>query len=81
VVKIGLGGVADCKLLPDDDVDPSHMRRGTELAIRKAAIPVDDNDAVADVYDSWYELLRALRQLARQVPVRVLHSTRLMRVR
>lgn len=75
VLNLGLGGVASCTLLPDDDVTRIAHEAWVELATRKAAIPVQADDVLVEVYDSWYELFRALRQLARQVPARVLHRS------
>ncbi len=39
-----------------------------ELVTRKAAIPFDqDNDVLAEVYDSWYSLFGEIRRLARSL--------------
>jgi len=74
-VKFNFGGLADYSLLPDDDVARIAHEAWTELATRKAGIRVDENDVIVEVYDSWYVLFASLRQLAREVPVRVLHNS------
>jgi hypothetical protein len=41
------------------------------LTTRKAAIPFDrEHDVIAEVYDSWYQLFKSLRELEKNVPVR-----------
>jgi hypothetical protein len=40
-----------------------------EISSRKGAIPFDpDYDVIVEVYNSWYELFRALRDLAKSIP-------------
>ena len=44
-----------------------------ELTTRKAAIPFDeDNDVIAEVYDSWYKLFGIIREEIKSVPGRYL---------
>ncbi len=63
------------RLTPDDEVARIAHQAWTELATRKAGIPVEDNDLIAEVYDSWYQLFGALRKLAQEVPVTSLHDS------
>ena len=73
-VHFTFGGVA-VRLTPDDEVASIAHKAWTELVTRKAGIQVDDDDIVVEVYDSWYSLFRALRQLAKEVPVSALHKS------
>ncbi len=42
----------------------------TELATRKIGVPIDEeNDIIAEVYDSWYEFFRVARELIKAIPV------------
>ena len=42
----------------------------TELNTRKIALPLDEeNDVLAEVYDSWYDFFRIARELIKSVPV------------
>ena len=67
-------GVAT-RLTPDDEVASIAHQAWIELVTRKAGIQVDDDDIVVEVYDSWYSLFRAFRQLAKEVPVSALHKS------
>lgn len=62
---------AGCGLLeicPEDDVARIAHQAWVELTTRKAAIPFDlEHDVITEVYDSWYELFRALRELTKSV--------------
>ena len=68
-------GAMKARLVPDDEVARIAHQAWTELATRKAGIPVEDDDVIVEVYDSWYALFRALRQLAKEVPVSTLHRS------
>jgi hypothetical protein len=62
----GLGHVEIC---PDNDVAKIAHNEWVELSSRKAAIPFDpEHDVINEVYNSWYDLFRALRELAKAVP-------------
>lgn len=46
-----------------------------ELVTRKAALPFDeDNDVISEVYDSWYELFKIIRNEIKDVPGEYLFS-------
>ena len=62
-------------LVPNDEVARIAHKAWAELASRKAGIPVEDDDVIIEVYNSWYSLFRALRQLAKEVPVTELHRS------
>lgn len=73
VVKadLSLGNIGKVELRPNHDVVHLAHSVWVELVTRKAAIPFDtDNDVIAEVYNSWYELFREIRQLIRASPIR-----------
>lgn len=62
----GLGQIEIC---PNDEVAKIAHTAWVELRSRKAAIPFDpDHDVIVEMYNSWYDLFRALRELAKTVP-------------
>jgi len=70
----GLGHVEIC---PDDDVARIAHTAWVELSSRKAAIPFDpDYDVITEVYNSWYELFRSLRELAKTIPAEAISKNR-----
>ena len=73
-VTFTFGGMTT-RLIPDDEVASIAHQAWTELITRKAGIQVDDDDIVVEVHDSWYSLFRALRLLAKEVPVSALHKS------
>lgn len=66
--EIPFGG-GKLKIRPNnDDVQIAH-KVWVELATRKAGLQFDpENDVVADIYASWYELFREIRSLTKQLP-------------
>ncbi len=67
--NFSFAGCGQLEICPEDDVARIAHQAWVELATRKAAIPFDlEHDVVADVYNSWYELFRALRELTKSVP-------------
>jgi hypothetical protein len=64
-------GCAAVTVCPTDLVAGLAHQAWVEVATRKAAIPFDEqNDVIVEVYNSWYELFRAFRELAKSVPTR-----------
>ena len=63
------------RLVPDDEVARIAHQAWAELASRKAGILVEDDDVIVEVYNSWYALFGALRQLVKEVPVSALHRS------
>lgn len=64
-------GCATVTMCPTDDVAGLAHQAWVEITTRKAALPFDEeHDVVVEVYNSWYELFRALRELAKNVPTR-----------
>lgn len=59
-------GCATVTLCPTDDIAGLAHEAWVEITTRKAALPFDDeHDVVVEVYSSWYELFRALREVAK----------------
>lgn len=73
-VTFAFGGFTT-RLTPDDEVARIAHQAWTELSTRKAGILVEDDDVIAEVYESWYQLFGALRLLAKEVPVAALHDS------
>ncbi len=67
--EISLGGLGKVKLKPSyDDIQVAH-KAWVELATRKAGLPFEEeHDVIVEVYNSWYELFREMRNLAKQIP-------------
>ena len=70
--NIRLGNIGDVKVSRNAEVVQIAHRARVELITRKAALPIDPaNDVIVEVYDSWYQLFREMRQLARECPARL----------
>jgi hypothetical protein len=67
--EIPFPGMGKVKLRPSyEDIQIAH-KAWVELATRKAGIPLDEeNDTIVELYNSWYELFREMRNLAKQIP-------------
>jgi hypothetical protein len=74
--EVKLGGIGSVKIRPSyEEVQIAH-RAWAELATRKAALPFDEqNDVIAEVYDSWYELFGRMRDLVKEIPAQKLRSS------
>jgi len=68
-LDIPLGGIGQFKVRRTNEVVRVAHQAWTELVTRKAALPFDEeNDVIREVYDSWHQLFRELRSLAKSVP-------------
>jgi hypothetical protein len=67
--EVKLGGIGKVKIKPSyEDVQVAH-KAWVELATRKAGLLFDEkNDVIVEIYDSWYELFKEIRSLAKQIP-------------
>jgi hypothetical protein len=62
-------GCATVIMCPTDDVAGLARQAWVGIRTRKVALPFDEeHDVIVEVYNSWYELFRALRELAKNVP-------------
>lgn len=74
-LNIKLGGVGSVKIKPNHQVRQLAHKAWIELVTRKAGVEVDrDNDVISDVYNSWYELFKEVRLLARDIPAHKLRD-------
>lgn len=72
-LDIKLGKVGKISIKPNHEVRQIAHKAWVELVTRKAGVLVDkENDVVADVYASWYELFKEIRVLIREVPAQKL---------
>jgi hypothetical protein len=68
-LEVKLGGIGKVKIKPNYEVKQIAHKAWVELKTRKAGLPIDkENDVVADIYKSWYQLFGEIRELARDVP-------------
>ena len=74
---MGGRGIGKVKIRPSyEDVQVAH-KAWVELATRKAGLPFDEeNDVIVEIYDSWYELFREMRNLAKQIPAEKVRARR-----
>jgi len=75
--EVKLGGIGKVKIRPSyEDVQVAH-KAWVELATRKAGLPFDEeNDVIVEIYDSWYELFKEMRNLAKQIPAEKVRASR-----
>jgi hypothetical protein len=68
-VDIPLGGIGRLTFNSDREVARLAHQAWLELMTRKAGLPLDEeNDVIEEVLNSWYELFRELRTIAKAVP-------------
>ena len=67
--EIPFPGIGKVRLRPSyEDIQIAH-KAWVELATRKAGLPLDEeNDTIVELYNSWYEMFREMRNLAKQIP-------------
>jgi hypothetical protein len=67
--NFSFAGCGQVEICPTNDVARIAHDAWVELRSRKAAIPFDSEyDVIVEIYNSWYELFRALRELAKSIP-------------
>ena len=65
-MSIGIGNL-NCTLTCSHEVQEIAYQLWVELTTRKIAIPLDDNDVILEVYDSWYAAFTEIRKLLKTV--------------
>jgi len=50
------------------DVQEIAYQLWVELTTRKIAVPIENDDVITEIYDSWYEAFKAIRELLKTVP-------------
>ena len=66
-MSFGIGNI-ECHLKCNDDVREIAYKLWVELTTRKIAIPLEDDDVITELYDSWYEAFSSIRGLLKSVP-------------
>lgn len=63
-------GIANfkCDLKCGNEVQEIAYRLWVELTTRKIAIPIEEDDVIVEVYDSWHSAFNAIRELLKTVP-------------
>lgn len=68
-LNIPLGNFGRIKLKSNNEVRQIAHVAWAELTTRKAGILFDErNDVIVEVYDSWYQLFKTIRELVKTVP-------------
>ena len=68
-VKVKFGNLFELEIKPNHDTVRIAYQAWVEISTRKVGLPFDDaNNVVVEVYNSWYEVFRILRELAKTVP-------------
>ena len=57
-----------CKFKCNNRIQEIAYKLWVELITRKIAIPLDENDVIVEVYNSWYSAFSAIRELLKEVP-------------
>ena len=70
-MSFGIGDIS-CELVCSNEVQEIAYQLWVELTTRKIAIPLEDSDVIAEVYDSWYAAFTSIRELLKTVPGRSL---------
>ena len=63
-------GIGDfkCDLKCGHEVQEIAYKLWIELTTRKIAIPLEEDDVIVEIYDSWYSAFTAIRELLKTVP-------------
>jgi len=62
-------GLFEQEIKPNNETVRIAYQAWVEITTRKVGLPFDDNhDVIVEVYNSWYEVFRVLRDLAKSVP-------------
>ncbi len=63
-------GIGDfkCDLKCGHEVQEIAYKLWVELTTRKIAVPLEEDDVIVEVYDSWYSAFTAIRELLKTVP-------------
>lgn len=68
-LNVNLGGIGTVSIKKNYEVTQIAHKAWTELATRKAGLPIDiEHDVISEVYDSWYALFERIRELVKNIP-------------
>ncbi|MED3202433.1 hypothetical protein [Bacillus toyonensis] len=65
----------DRAILSEKELDIS-WKLYIQLTTRKAAIPLEEDDIITEVYDSWYELFKSTREYLLEMPASELEGNK-----
>lgn len=69
-LEITLGGMGNMKIRPGYEEMRIAHKAWVELSTRKAGLLFDEqDDVIVEVYDSWYELFKQMRELIKDIPI------------
>lgn len=57
-----------CQFKRTHDIQEIAYKLWIELTTRKIAIPVEENDVIVEVYNSWHDAFSSIRELMKAVP-------------
>ena len=66
-IQIGLNDFS-CTLTCGNDVQEIAYQLWVELTTRKLAIPIEEDDVIIEILDSWYAAFSAIRELFKSIP-------------
>lgn len=72
-VSFGIGEFK-CELTCGNEVQEIAYQLWVEMITRKIAIPLEEDDVIIEVYDSWYAAFSAIRELLKTVPGKCLED-------
>lgn len=68
-VNIRLGDIGNVTIRPNHEIMRIAHEGWIEIITRKAGLKFDeDNDVILEIYNSWYELFKEFRELAKTIP-------------
>ncbi|MGE4170261.1 MAG: hypothetical protein AB7F28_06030 [Candidatus Margulisiibacteriota bacterium] len=68
-LNIPLGSIGKIEIKQSFEVAEIAHKAWTELATRKAGLPIDlQHDLIVEIYDSWYRLFGETRELIKAIP-------------
>ncbi|SDB63112.1 hypothetical protein [Butyrivibrio sp. INlla16] len=57
-----------CKVRCSHEIQEIAYKLWVELTTRKIAVPLEEDDVIVEVYNSWYDTFSAIRELLKSVP-------------
>ena len=72
-MSLGIGDFS-CTFTCSNEVQEIAFKLWIELTTRKIAIPLNDNDIIVEVYNSWYAAFKAIRNLLESIPGKCLND-------
>lgn len=71
-----VANIGEVEIRPNNDTVTIAYEAWVEIVTRKAGLTFDEqHDVIVEVYDSWYDLFKNLRELARGIPAHRLRQS------